>query len=91
MLSSVFLSGRIGRKLDRKTRVIELDALVPNSKGEYVVTEVPVRSSHGDETSLMRATEGNYVILKGRLGYEEGMGLFVVSEIEEYLGKRKSE
>ena len=85
MLSSIYLSGRLGKKVFDNLRMVELDALSPNSKGEFEVTEVPVRSNLGGDSALMHAKDGIYVVIKGRLCTHGAVGLCVLSEIEEFV------
>lgn len=85
MLSSVYLSGRLGKKVFDNLRMIELDGLSPNPQGEFEITEVPVRSNLGGESALMHAKDGLYVVIKGRLCCHGTVGLCVLSEIEEFV------
>lgn len=82
MVSSVFISGRLGRSIDRQTRMVELDSPIP-SKGEFRICEIPVRCNRSWKASFFSAKVGTLIVLKGRLESEEPLGLYVALEIEE--------
>lgn len=82
MLSSVFLSGRLGERIDEQTRLVEVDSLLP-TRGEFRVYNIPVRSSRSPLSSFFLAKKGSLIILKGRLEEEKPLGLYIALEIEE--------
>ncbi len=83
MLSSVFLSGRLGEKKDAATRIVEVDHLIPGPGGRYLISSIPVRSMV-PESMLLKAKKGSLIILKGRLQSDERDGsLYIVDEIDE--------
>lgn len=83
MLSSVFLSGRLGEVKDDRTRIVELDHVIPGPSGRFGVTKVPVRSMMSDSL-LVKAKAGALIILKGRLEANEKDGILtVIDEMDE--------
>ena len=86
MLSSVYLTGRLGEVLADDLRYVELDDLVPGPDSRFDVHRIPVRNPRGVNSEFMRAKAGLYVVVKGRLSTDERIGLLVVSELEEVLG-----
>ncbi len=84
MLSSVFISGRLGEIKDNQTRIIEVDHVIPGESGHYAVTKIPVRAPY-QESLLMKAKPGCLAIIKGRLeavNEKDGI-IYVVDEIDE--------
>lgn len=83
MLSSVFLSGRLGKLIRPNLRYVEIDRVVPEKCGSYEVDRVKVRSMLSEKSQFYTALEGSGVVIKGRLQVDEEEGLIVVAEIEE--------
>ncbi|MBO4540685.1 MAG: hypothetical protein J5736_01750 [Bacilli bacterium] len=83
MLSSVFLSGRLGEVKDNRTRIVEVEHLIPGPMGRFAVSKLPVRSPLPD-TLLVKASAGALIVLKGRLEADEKDGtLYIIDEVDE--------
>ena len=86
MLSSVYLTGRLGPCLGPTLRLVEIEGILPSAKGTFDVTEVRVRCDRGESAYFMRAKLGSLVVVKGRLESDEQGHLLVVNEIDEVFG-----
>ena len=82
MISSVFVSGRLGKKTGGY-RYVEVDRSVPNADGHYETDHFLVRPSTGEDSSFMTLPLGSYICFKGRLEQDEERGLIIVDEIDE--------
>lgn len=83
MLSSVYISGRLGDRIDEKFRYVEIDRLLQtDGHGNYIVDKIPVRSMVNGK--FYTAKNGTLIILKGRLEMNEKHGLIIVDEIDEF-------
>ena len=83
MISSVFLSGRLGKPLDGSTRYVDLDSVVPGPTGEFRTHHIPVRTSRGESCLFMKGKQGSPITLQGRLESDPSIGLYVKLELEE--------
>lgn len=83
MISSVFLSGRLGKVLPNGLRIVEVDRVLPLDGGKYVTDYFKVRSMLNETSSFYRGKEGCLVIIKGRLEMDEKEGLIIIGELEE--------
>ena len=94
MLSNIFISGRLAEKIGPKTRIVEIDRVIPGPTGRYSVDRIPVKSTLSYEGQFMKANVGAFIVLKGRLETNERGELIVVDEIDEILpslGKKRGE
>ncbi len=83
MLSSLFLSGRLGEVKDEKTRIVEVEHVIPGPTGRFATSRIPVRAL-APESLLVKAKAGSLIVLKGRIEADEKDGiLYVVDEIDE--------
>lgn len=88
MISSVFVSGRLGEKKP-PFRYVEVDRLVPSDDGKFLVDRFLVRSCFGADTPFMKLPSGSYVCFKGRLESDERHGLVIVDEMDEVYGTER--
>ncbi len=91
MLSSVFLTGRLGEKLDDKVRYVEVDRVIPGPTGKFLTDKIPCRGLYGPRGRFMSAPAGSFIALKGRIEMDERHGLIIVAEIDEMHRPRKEE
>jgi hypothetical protein len=85
MISSVFVSGRLGASLPKGYRYVEVDRPSPDPDGHYPVDKVIVRSPFGEGAPLMKMPLGSFVCFKGRLEVDREHGLILVDEVDEIL------
>ena len=85
MISSVFLSGRLGDVFSEKLRYVEVDRVIPGPSGHYETDLFPVKTMLSKDGVFMKAKKGTYVTLKGRLEVDPKFGLIIVYEIDEIL------
>ncbi|MBP5092281.1 MAG: hypothetical protein J6328_07010 [Bacilli bacterium] len=83
MLSSVFLSGRLGEIIGPKTRYVEIDRVIPGPGGRFETDKFPVRSMLAAEGPFMKANVGTFVVLKGRLEIDEQGKILIIDELDE--------
>ncbi len=83
MISSIFVSGRLGKYVGEGIRLLEVDRLVPSNQGRYETDLIPVRSMLSESSTFYRANDGTLAIIKGRLETDKKHGLIVVAEVEE--------
>jgi hypothetical protein len=83
MISSLFLSGRLGEAVGEDMRYVEIERVLAGSSGSYRVDKIPVRCLLGKSTLFFKAKSGSLIILKGRVENDEKIGLHVVDEIDE--------
>ena len=83
MLSSVFLSGRLGKSLSSHVRNVEIDRVMPGCGGKFVVDIFPVYCPLSSASLFFTAKEGSLIILKGRLEKDKEFGALIVDEIDE--------
>lgn len=85
MISDVFLTGRMGDKIDDDLRYIELDRPVPVSR-KFVCDKIPVSYwTHQALSSFMKLSVGALITLRGRLEINEKLGIIIVAEQFETL------
>ncbi|MCI2111232.1 MAG: hypothetical protein LKK13_02695 [Bacilli bacterium] len=87
MISSVFVSGRLGKRVGRY-RYVEVDRAVPSPDGRYETDRFLVRSPLGEDSSFMKLPLGSYICFKGRLEKDEERGIVIVDELDETFGAR---
>ncbi len=85
MLSSIFMSGRLGEVIGEKMRIVEVDRVIPGPSGYYETDRFPVRTMSGSKSIFMRAKVGSYVTLKGRIEGDEKYGVIIIAELDEIL------
>ena len=90
MISSIFLSGRLGRVLDYRTRQVEVDSPIPDASGSFPTFLLPIRVNRGRASMFMTSPEGLFVTLKGRIEHDKKYGLLIVDELDEILDPPKS-
>lgn len=90
MLSSVYLSGRLGQVVEPRIRYVELDRVVPGPSGRYSVDQVLVRTDLSPEGAFMKSPAGSLIVLKGRLEVDPKHGLLIVNEIDEIFPLSKN-
>lgn len=83
MLSSIFLSGRLGEVKGDHIREVEVDRVVPGPSGRFETDSFLVRSQNGLGTEFFAAKKGSLIVLKGRLEVDPVHGVVIVSEIDE--------
>ncbi len=83
MISSVFVSGRIGKIIDRHFRYVLVERPLVNQEGKYQVDEIPVRVSYFATESWMKEKEGTFIVFKGRIEKDKNVGLALVVEHRE--------
>ena len=83
MLSSVFLSGRLGEIVGPKTRYVEIDRVIPGPSGRFETDKFPVRSMLATAGPFMKASVGTFIVLKGRLECDSDGKLIIVDELDE--------
>jgi hypothetical protein len=83
VISSVFLSGRLGKVVKPKVRYVEVDRVIPGPTGTFEVDRFPVKSMLSVDGPFMKMPEGSYICLKGRLEMDSELGLVIVDEIDE--------
>lgn len=82
MISSVFLSGRLGDVINDKMRYVEVDRPVPES-GKFITDSYIIKSQTFESGPFMKEPKGSYICLKGRLEKDPSLGLIIVVEIDE--------
>jgi hypothetical protein len=89
MLSSVFVSGRLGEIIGPKTRFVEVDRTIPGSSGRYEVDKFIVRSMLCVDGPFMKLPCGTFIVLRGRLEQDPKHGLIIVDEVDELFSMPK--
>jgi hypothetical protein len=85
MISDVFLTGRVGQKIDDDLRYVELDRPVPYNR-QFVCDHIPVSYwSHQPNSIFMKLVDGALITLRGRLEINEKVGIIIVAEQFETL------
>jgi hypothetical protein len=82
MISSVFVSGRLGEVIDKHCRYVEVDRVVPGETGHYATDRFVVKSPMSSG-SFIKAADGSYICFKGRLEMDAKLGLVIVNEMDE--------
>jgi hypothetical protein len=83
MLSSVFVSGRLGALIDEKTRYVEVDRVIPGPSGHFETDQLPVRSMLCIDGSFMKGPKGTFIVFKGRIESDPKLGLILIDELDE--------
>lgn len=83
MLSSVFVSGRLGKQLSEQVRLVEVDRVVPGAGGKFKIDQFPVVCHLSPSSLFFTANEGSLIVLKGRLEKHKEFGTVIVDEIDE--------
>ncbi len=83
MLSSVFVSGRLGKIIGPKTRYVEVDRVIPGPSGHYETDLIPVRSMLCVDGPFMKAKAGTFIVFKGRIETDEKGQLILIDELDE--------
>ncbi len=91
MLSSVFLTGRLGDKVDEGVRFVEVDRVIPGPTGKFRTDRIPCRGLYGPRGRFMSAPKGSFIALKGRIEMDDRHGLIIVCEIDEMRRTREEE
>lgn len=78
MLSSVFVSGRVGCSPFPGYRYIEVDRPVPDAEGRMKIDRFLVKDALGGQSRFMKLSDGSLVIFKGRLETDPEHGLVLV-------------
>lgn len=91
MLSSVFVSGRLGKRLTPEIRLVEVDSVLPGPGGRFKVDSFPVLCPLSPSSLFFSAKDGSLIVIKGRLENDKAMGLVIVDEIDEIFpcGEKK--
>lgn len=89
MLSSVFVSGRLGEVIEPKTRFVEVDRMVPGASGRYEVDKFIVRSMLCSDGPFMKLPVGTFIVIRGRLEQDPKLGLIIVDEVDELFSMPK--
>ncbi len=85
MISSVFLTGHLGDKVDEKIRYVEVDRVIPGPTGKFLTDRFPCRGLYGPKGRFMSAPNGSLIVIKGRLEMDEKYGLIIVAELDEMV------
>lgn len=86
MLTSVFMTGRIGKKIDNIFRNIEIErtSIFTN---ETILDEIPICGwQKSSKSHIMNIKDGTLIVVKGRIERDDKHGLYVVCEILQFLG-----
>lgn len=87
MISSVYMSGRLGDKINDEFRYIEVDRMFDDRGDRKLVTDkFPVRSMV--KGRFYDYPNGAMIILKGRIEMDEKLGLVIVDELDEIFPLR---
>lgn len=89
MLTSVYVSGRLGDTVGKNIRYVEVDCPLVSAGGKRKTDLIPVLNPLGKSTCFFKAKKGAFVIVKGRLERHDDFGLCVHSEIEEIVDFKK--
>ena len=88
MISSIFLSGRLGESIGEDGRYVEVDRVIPGPGGSYVTDAFPVFTPLRNGP-LLKAAKGSLVILKGRVEIDKEKGFVIIDEIDEVFALPK--
>lgn len=91
MISSVFVSGRLGAIVAPKIRYVEVDRVIPGESGRFQTDRFLVRTMLSPQGTFMKASEGTYICFKGRLEMDPTHGLLIVDEIDEIFPSLKKQ
>ena len=88
MISSVFVTGRVGTKIDANYRYVEVERPISNQNGVYAIDKIPTRMPYFASSSWNKEKEGAYIAFKGRIEMDERLGLVLVIEHKEIYGPK---
>ncbi len=88
MISSVFVTGRVGQIIDANYRYVEVERPIVNQNGIYTIDKIPVRMPYFASSSWSKEKEGSYIAFKGRIEMDERWGLVLVIEHKEIYGPK---
>jgi hypothetical protein len=83
MVSSFYLSGRLGDVISQDMRYVEVDRVIPDENSRFVVDHFPVKAMTGPSGHFMKSPKGAFIDFKGRLECDKEHGLYLVDEIDE--------
>ena len=83
MLSSIFISGTLGKNLGDGFRMVDVQSPTPGSNGKFPVFHLPILCKMLPKSYFFTAPEGSLITLKGRLEMHEQRGLIIVNELDE--------
>lgn len=86
MISSVFVSGRLGKQINKNFRVLLVERPLHDQEGKAVIDEIPVRMEGFATESFMKEKEDSFVVFKGRIEKDSEVGLALVIEHRETYG-----
>lgn len=91
MISDVFLTGRLMAILNKTTRFVEIERLIPE-QGKYVIDHIPVTFWNKEPNSFfMKLAEGTFIVVRGRIQSEGEFGIIVIAEQLAILGQKSLE
>ena len=82
MISSIFLSGRLGELISPTCRYVEVDRPIPEN-GRFITDKFVVKSQCTQINPFMKEPVGSYICLKGRLEVDDKLGIIIIIEIDE--------
>ncbi len=88
MISSVFVTGRIGKPIDSKYRYVEVERPIVDQDGTHRVDQIPTRMPHFASSNWIKEQEGSYIAFKGRIEMDGHLGLVLVIEHKEIYGPK---
>lgn len=91
MLTSVYISGRLGDSAGKNVRYVEVESPLVGTGGKRRIELIPVYTPLGKSAFFFKAKKGAFIIVKGRLEKNDEFGLYVHSEIEEIVDFRKED
>ncbi len=91
MLTSVYVSGRLGDSVGKNVRFVEVESPLAGTSGKRRIDLIPVYNPLGKSACFFKAKKGAFVIVKGRLEKNDEFGLYVHSEIEEIVEFKKED
>ncbi|MBQ7994874.1 MAG: hypothetical protein IJ247_01490 [Bacilli bacterium] len=83
MISSVYLSGTLGERVDDQYRYVEIKRCVPGPTGKFETDRFLVKSMLSPKGPFMSEPKGVHICLKGRIEMDKRYGLVIVDEIDE--------
>ena len=87
MLSCVSITGVLGPVHPRRgnVRYLRYDPSIPSLNGRQGPFEIPVVSPLGPGGYFISAESGTQVFLKGRIDFDEELGIVLIHEFDEFL------
>lgn len=81
MISSVVVTGILKDKQNEVFRIVETNSTDAFHPEQAIISEIPVMFWTRDKSNpLMNASEGKFVVIKGRLESHPKLGLYVLCE-----------